>query len=180
MAPGATRRLLAASLAVLLASCSATPASVSPGQSSTPLETVSLAPEPSASAVPTTLPSSTPAATPAPVETPVRPADNIQYPSELDFANEFAMRVAVTGLNVRAKPSTSGAKRGKAPKGSVFLVRDWPVRANGYTWYFGYMALLPRDLSIPALPEPLGAGIDPLAGWLAAGTSTNPYLLPVG
>jgi hypothetical protein len=90
------------------------------------------------------------------------------------------MRVEVSGLNVRAKPSTSGATFGKAAKGSVFVVRDWPIQANGYAWYFGYETAIAAGGAVPALPKSIDYATDGKAGWLAAGTATSPYLLPIG
>jgi hypothetical protein len=132
--------------------------------------------EPAASTSP--IPTSTMAPTAEPTTNP-QPGPELEYPAELGFANQMAMRVIVSGLNVRARPSTSGAKIGKAPKGAVFLFLDYPVKANGFRWYFGYQALIKPGDGLPELPEAISAGIDPLAGWVAAGTSDSPYLRPI-
>jgi hypothetical protein len=167
-------------LSVLIAACGsastvATPSvlpSISPSVLASPEQSTA-----AASAVPSPT-EAVPSAEPTAAEPTSGP--EVQYPNELNFANDFAMRVLVSGLNIRARPSTSGAKIGTAPKGSVYLVHDYRIQANGYAWYFGYQAGVNADGSVPTLPNGIGAmGVDPIAGWLAAGTSDTPYLQPI-
>lgn len=148
-------------------------------------------PTPATSVVPddTSQPSAPPSSAPAsPSSAPIvtsppasAPAIELYSPNEVRYAPTFAMRVIVSGLNVRNRPSTAGTKIGTAPKGSVFLVSDWGVKANGYTWYLGYedVSIKPGG-SVPALPQPMIEGVDDLlTGWLAAGTAADPYLEPI-
>lgn len=173
------RRAPLLTVVLLISACGGAPAA-----SPTAAALASPTPGPSLSPL---LPSPAPSETPAPSPTPpvatqaaTATQPPVTYPLELDFANQFAMRVNVTGLNVRAKPSTSSASLGHAVKGSIFLVRDWPLQANGFSWYFGYQALIEANGTIPALPKTLEPGVDPQAGWLAAGTATSPFLVPIG
>jgi hypothetical protein len=170
------RALIAATLLVFAACSPGTTAAPSPGAATASPNAAAGTPVPAsagpvATATPSVSPS--PAATPAPTAGP-----QLTYPVRLNYANEVAMQVIVSGLNVRARPSTSGAKLAKAPKGAVFVFRDAPVKANGFEWYFGYQAVASGG-KLPDLPAALASGIDPLAGWIAAGTSDSPYLAPL-
>jgi hypothetical protein len=171
------RRLVAALASGALVAACGTNQTASPTPSSIPgaSDGVSAAPtqEPSA-----TVPVQS-TASPAQTDVPQPTRTAVAYPRELDFTSQLAMRVTVAELNVRASPSPTGTKAGIAKKGAVFLVEDWPIRAGGFTWYFGRQAVLPADGSIPKLPDPLASGIDPLSGWLAIGTESDPYLQPI-
>lgn len=172
------RRSFAASMVVLLAGCGGQGPSSAPSATAAALaSTAAIASAPAPSLTPAA--TATAAATASPTATPA-PRPLAEYPRELNWANDIAMRVIVSDLNVRVKPSTSAAKIAKAPKGSVFLFSNWPVQKNGFQWFFGYQAQLRADGSLPPLPESLtGAGVDPLTGWVAAGTSDAPYLEPL-
>lgn len=162
---------------VAVVGCTGAPAGsagiASPSAATSPMPTGTGGPSPSGTPV---SPAASPIATTPP---PSAPAVDLYYPPEARFAPQFGMRVMVSGLNVRARPSTAGTKIATAPKNSVFLVSDWGIKADGYTWYLGYQALLEKDGSVPPLPTPFVAGIDPLTGWLAAGTASSPFLEPV-
>jgi hypothetical protein len=167
----------AAASALFIAACGA-------GNPATQMPTSepSAAPTILATPVPTLSPTTTPTVTSAPGPTPTATAAlgaALTYPPELDFVNEYAIRVTVAQLNVRAAPKSTGQKLATLPKGAIVLVRDWPVHAGGYTWYFGYQPMLPPGGAIPQLPTPLAPGIDPVAGWIAAGTSADAYVLPI-
>jgi len=172
-------RLGSSMLALVVAACAAPVASPSP---SVP---ASNAP----SALPgTILPTVPPTATPIPSATasPVpsigpSPTASIDFfPPELAYVNQFVMRVAVSDLNVRSKPSKSGVSRGKAAKGALFMMYDWPVVADGYTWYPGFTLLTSTPGVLPALPQPIDTGYDEvLGGWMATGTEDTPFLIPV-
>jgi hypothetical protein len=173
------RRLTSMAIVAALAMAGCTGSSptaaptTAPTLPATPALQVSVAPS-GPSAAPTGSPAP---ATPSPTSSPTPQAE---YSTDLNWANEVAMRVIVSGLNVRTRPSTSAARIGKAPKGSVFLFLDWPTRANGFNWYFGYQATPSADGSLPALPHVLDSGgVEPLSGWVAAGTSDAPYLEPI-
>jgi hypothetical protein len=163
-------------LAVALAACSG------PVATGTPPASVVPASAPPSGQVPTIGPSplSSPTEVPSPSigQTP-EPVVDREYP-ELAYANRFVMRVAVSDLNVREKPSTSARSNGKAPKGGLFMVSDWPIQANGYTWYFGFTLLTPTPGVLPDLPTYIDTGYDEvLAGWMATGTEDTPFLLPL-
>jgi hypothetical protein len=173
------RRFLALPVvaAVVLAGCGGQNPSAAPSASTAAIATLAAeasapAPSPTVSATDTPAPPSA-----EPTGVPKRPSP--EYPIVLNWADEVAMRVIVSDLNVRTRPSTSGAKIGKAPKNSVFLFQNWPTKADGFEWYYGWQAVLDNDGSIPALPNDFGSSIDRLAGWVAAGTSDAPYLQPV-
>jgi hypothetical protein len=94
--------------------------------------------------------------------------------------NRFVMRVAISDLNVRGKPSRSAPSSGKAPKGGLFLVYDWPVTADGFTWYFGVTLLTNSAGTLPPLPTPISTDYDEvLTGWMATGTEDSPFLVPL-
>jgi hypothetical protein len=187
---GGTRiqgRLTAARLTVALALVAAAcggPAT--PGTSAEPSPTT-------AAIVPTTPPISAgssaepsiepsiPLPTPTPTTGPTLPAGSYAHFREFRYVDTFVMRVAVNDLNVRRKPATSGISEGKARKGDLFMFYDWPITANGYTWYFGYVQLTDTPGVIPSLPAPYNTGYDEvLAGWMATGTEDTPFLVPVG
>ncbi|HJP88091.1 MAG TPA: hypothetical protein VJ850_03545 [Candidatus Limnocylindrales bacterium] len=155
-----------------------------PNASDTPAATDIAAP--SASPAPSVIPTIGPAAsasqspTLAPTIAPTPAAASTVTLPEFQFVNHFVMRVAVNDLNVRRKPDTSGASKGKAKKGELFMVYDWPITADGYTWYFGFQQLQDNNV-VPTLPQAYNEGYDEiLAGWIAAGTADTPFLIPVG
>ena len=169
------RLVLASTLVVVLTGCSSQP--------SVPVETPlgsgapsAISTSPSASAEPSaSIAAAVPTSTaPGPTNGP-----DVTYPPELSYADQFAMRVLVSGLNVRAKPSTGGAQLGTALKGSVFLVSDDRIQANGYTWYYGAVASVGAGKPLPALPNAILLAVNGQAGWLAAGTEATPYLEPL-
>jgi uncharacterized protein YgiM (DUF1202 family) len=51
------------------------------------------------------------------------------------FAVGDALRVATDGLNFRAEPGTNGEVLDTLDLNALFVVRDGPVDADGYTWY---------------------------------------------
>ncbi|HET7181706.1 MAG TPA: hypothetical protein VFI15_05680 [Candidatus Limnocylindrales bacterium] len=171
---------LAVVMVLAVAACGGPAASSTPGPGG---EATATAP---ASSALTSLPSPEPTAAPTPTSTvqptaePAPTEPSTFQPVGLGFANTFVMRVAVNGLNVRAKPSKNGVSMGKAAKGELFRVYDWPVNADGYTWYYGYEQLQ-NDNRVPKLPTPYNEGYDGiLVGWMAAGSLDAPFLMPVG
>ena len=170
------RRLIAVSLAVVIAGCSNTPASSSPtagpsqATAASPSAGSSLAPtlEPSPSAPPTLAPSPTPAI------------------GTLDvFPPGAAVQVAVKELNLRARPSTSAKRVKILDRGDVVVVSPLdnvsfgygPVKKNGFTWY--PVIVTPyKDGALPALPtEPVAlSGAEPAWGWVAGDDGTRTYL----
>jgi len=175
---GIPRLLIAASLVAVIgctgpaasASPVATDAAIAPTAPPSPADTVV------STATDTPGPTTTAAATPAPSTAP----PDVFQPVGLAYATQFVMRIAVTDLNVRAKPSTKASSLGKANKGALYLVSDWPIKADGNTWYYGYELLTPKVGVLPNLPQPLIDGYDGvLSGWMAAGTTENPFLVPL-
>lgn len=179
---GGSRMLgrLTVALAIVVGACGGPAASSTPGTSATPspspVAVVPTAPPPSADAsIEPSIPLPTPTAGPS------APATTYAVYPEFAYVDRFVMRVAVNDLNVRRKPSTSAASEGKASKGQLFMVYDWPISANGYTWYFGYVQLTNEPGVIPSLPAGYSVGYDEvLAGWMATGTEDTPFLTPVG
>jgi hypothetical protein len=172
------RRSLAGLVVVALAGCGGQGPGSTAGASPSTQASLPAAPSQAAAASPdvsVSAPTATSTAAPSPSPT---AAPELQVPNAVNFAQRTAMRVIVSGLNVRAWPSTSGAKIAKAPKGSVWLFFDAPVRANGFQWYFGEQASN-VDGGIPALPTAFETGLNPLTGWIASGTSDAPYLAPL-
>ena len=171
-----TRWPLALALAMVVGGCSGPAASVSPGPTASPAAASPTAPPPSV--LPTLLPSSSPI--PSATVEPGPTASTDQYVPELAYVNRFVMRVAVSELSVRQKPSQTGISNGKAPRDGLFMVYDWPVIADGYTWYFGFTLLTSTPGVLPDLPTPIETGYDEvLAGWMASGTEDSPFLIPV-
>jgi hypothetical protein len=173
--------LLSVTVAVVLVACGGPAVSSSP--SSLPVAAASPS---STSAATTAAPTAeaTPILTPSPLPTPTTvpaptPSDGLVVP-ELTYVNQFVMRVAVSGVNVRRKPSKSAVSNGKAPQGGLFMMYDWPIRADGFTWYFGFTLLTNKPGVIPDLPEPINTGYDEvLSGWMATGTEDAPFLVPL-
>lgn len=169
-------RLLVVCIALLAIACSGPTASPSPA--GTP------APEGSASPI-AVLPTTTATTNPPMTETPAptsTPRTELTYASSSPqmWANRFVMRIAVGDLNVRDRPSTSAASNGKAPKGGLFMMWDWPVTANGYTWYYGWTLLTSVPGVVPDLPTAMSTGYDEvLTGWIATGTEDTPFLIPI-
>ena len=174
------RVLVVASLVLVVGACAGPAATGTPEATTAATALAPIATAPDVTPLPTLVPSPT---SPTPSATDPGPTvgPEIAYPAEVQYANQFVMKVLVSDLNVRAKPSTTGAKLGKAPKGALFLMSDWPVKANGYTWYFGYQLVLAHPGVLPDLPDPVvNGGYDGvLSGWLATGSEANPFLLPV-
>ena len=148
-----TQRLLAVALVMVFAGCCGPAESSSPTPTGSPPPAATAAPE---SEAPTSSPSSIPSssAIPSPTLEPIPTASTyVRYP-ELAYVNKFVMRVAINDLSVRRKPSLGGISDGKAPKGSLFMVYDWPVQTDGYSWYYGFTLLtnvpgeLPEGLAI--------------------------------
>lgn len=168
-------RQLAVTLALVVAACG--------GPSVTPSATSTAAPAPSASTIagaPTPAPTIAPT-NDVPTPTPSQPTElSFASPFDQGWANQFVMRVAVSGLNARDRPSTSAKSNGKAPKGGLFMMSDWPITANGYTWYYGYTLLTSVPGVVPDLPTAIVGGYDEvLVGWLATGTEDTPFLIPI-
>jgi len=117
---------LAIALALLVGACSG------PADSPTPTATAAPAPSvvstaapslfPTASALPSAPSTAQPTAAPSPASA------AIEFPTEVGFVNQFVMKVAVSDLNVRAKPTTKSASIGKAPKGGLFMMADTRCR----------------------------------------------------
>lgn len=170
---------LVVGLAIMVGACSSPTASSTPGASAGPSPSTAVV-------IPTAPPSAGPSIEPSiPLPTPTTgpsatAATYGVYP-EFGYVDTFVMRVAVNDLNVRRKPSTSGVSEGKASKGQLFMFYDWPINANGYTWYFGYVQLTNEPGVVPSLPAGYNVGYDEvLAGWMASGTEDTPFLIPVG
>lgn len=169
-------RLLIVSLAAIIGACGG------PATSNAPSPSPAAPSSPSASpvaALPTLEPSieASPTVDPSPTKP---PEVEFNGDDEFAFVNRFVMRVVVSDLNVREKPSTSAKSRGKAPKGGLFMFYDWPIEANGYTWYMGFTLLTSVPNVLPDLPTPIETGYDEvLGGWLATGTEDTPYLVPL-
>ena len=172
-------RLLPVLFACVSVACGGPTASSSP--STLPVAAASptaSSPAPTAATTQNPTPSAAPAATTEPNPT---PSDYLAAPPEFQFVNQFVMRVAVGDLNVRRKPSKSGVSNGKAPNGGLFMVLDWPIKADGYTWYWGFTLLTTTPGVLPALPTAIETGYDGvLSGWMATGTVDTPFLVPVG
>jgi len=167
----------AVAVAMLVAACGSQTASPSPTAASATATSAPASIEASPSAaVPSA--AASPSIAPSPTASPPL-AGSGDYP-ELAWVNRFVMRVAVSDLNVRAKPSTSAASNGKAPKGGLFMIYDWPVVATGYTWYPGFTLLTAKPGVLPDLPTPIETGYDEvLGGWMAIGTEDTPFLVPL-
>lgn len=170
-------RLPSIALAVVLGACGGPSATASPaaspaaGPSSSP---VAVVPTP----LVTALPSPTPIVSPTPGPLPTG-SDYVTYP-EFGYVSTFVMRVAVSELNVRRKPSKNGISEGKAPKGGLFMMYDWPITADGYTWYYGFTLLTDTPGVLPDLPAVINTGYDEvLGGWMATGTEDTPFLIPL-
>jgi hypothetical protein len=163
-------------LAAVLAACSGPTGSTAP---SGPLEpSVPVASASPVGALPTVVPSIEP--TPTAVPEPTEPGIQFDGRDEFSFVTRFVMRVAVDDLNARREPDKSSASNGKAKKGQLFMFYDWPVTADGYTWYYGFQQLENDDV-VPNLPKSYNEGYDEiLGGWMAAGTEDTPFLVPVG
>jgi hypothetical protein len=72
-------------------------------------------------------------------DTPVPPtATPTEEPSLTEIAPGASVRVqgvGAAGLSIRAQPSTSSARQGIAPEGSVLTVIGGPREAGGYVWW---------------------------------------------
>ena len=165
-------------LAFVVAACGGPTASISP--SSPPIAAVSPSASaglPSAATTPVVTPSAAPTATTQPNPT---PSEYLGAP-EFPYVDQFVMRVAVSDLNVRRKPSKGGVSDGTAPQGGLFMVLDWPIEADGYTWYWGFTLMTSKPGVLPDLPTAIETGYDGvLSGWMATGTVDTPFLVPVG
>ena len=172
-------RLLILGVALVLVACTDPTASPSPSASPAPAPSASpsAAPTAAGTAPPTSAPSSSTLATPTPT-----PITELSFAAPFDegWANKFVMRVTVSDLNVRDSPSTSAPSNGTAPNGGLFLVRDWPVTANGFTWYYGVTLLTSVPGVVPDLPTSIDTGYDEvLVGWMVTGTEDAPYVIPI-
>jgi spore germination protein YaaH len=78
-------------------------------------------------------------------------------------------RVEATSLNVRSAPSTSATIVGTATSSTLVAVTGGPVAADGYTWY---QVTLPIQEWGPVSPVTSEV-------WIAAGTSSTPYVVAV-
>jgi hypothetical protein len=168
----ASRRLAAllAASALLMAACgTAAPSPTGPEvAASFPTGTPGVTESPAAS------PEASPAASPV---ASVAPSPTAATTKSLQ-ANT-AVRVIVASLNVRESPSTGAKKLGSLAKGDVVALLGYgAIKANGYTWF---QAARIKGLHgpLPALPTyPLeGGDWTDLTGWIAAGTSTTPYVV---
>ena len=168
------RRLIVASLVVLISACSGPTAPTAPASGSPPLGTLAPTLGPSFSAAPSAAPS--PSAGPSP--TPAIGTLDVLPPG-------VAVQVAVKELNLRTKASTSAKRVKILNRGDVLVVSPLdnvsfgygPVRKNGYTWY--PVIVTPyKNGTLPALPaEPVVlSGTEPTWGWVAADDGANPFL----
>jgi hypothetical protein len=172
------QRLLVVGFAVVLVACGG------PGASNAPTASPALGPSAppattAATAAPTALP---PSPTPVATETPDpgATASTHQTFPEFGWVNRFVSRVVVSDLNVRRMPSKGAISDGKAPKDGLFMMYDWPIRADGYTWYYGFTLLTAKPGVVPDLPTPIETGYDDvLGGWMATGTEASPFLVPL-
>jgi hypothetical protein len=172
------RPLLAVVVALVVGACGGPAASSTPGETEAPSpSTAAVTPSAQPSIEPSTqtsIPLPTPTTGPSPTA-----STYVQF-AEFAFVNKFVMRVAVSELNVRRAPSKSGTSEGKAPKGALFMMYDWPVSADGYTWYYGFTLLTSKPGVLPDLPTPIETGYDEvLGGWMATGTEDTPFLVPL-
>jgi hypothetical protein len=96
-----------------------------------------------------------------------------------------AVRVVVSELNIRRKPSTSAKRITTLKRGQILVISPsdgysfgWgPVSANGYTWYpmIEIASSTPGTLDpLPTYPIPIGA--EPISGWVAADNGSKPYV----
>ena len=169
---------LAVAVALLVGACGG------PAESAAPSATPGLVPTSVPTLEPTTSAASlppSPSPEPTPTAVPTQAAGGSEAFPELAFVNRFVMRVVVSDLNVRSKPSKSAKSNGKAPKGGLFMMYDWPIKADGYTWYAGFTLLTSKPGVLPDLPTPIETGYDEvLGGWMATGTEDTPFLFPLG
>lgn len=171
---GAARLPAVLAIGLLLTGCSSGPAA-----SLTPLPTTAPTVVPTPTAGSTASATMEPTHTPATTNQPLPTAGAVGSPSEVEFANQIAMRVTVAELNLREQPSATARKLGLAKKNAVFVVADWPVEGDGFMWYRGHQIDLPAAGVLPQLPDPYFVAIEATEGWLAAGTETNPFLMPI-
>lgn len=169
---------LAVAVALLVGACGG------PAESAAPSATAGIVPTSVPTLEPTTSPASlppSPSPEPTPTTVPTQAAGGSEEYPELSYVNRFVMRVVVSDLNVRSKPSKSAKSNGKAPKGGLFMMYDWPIKADGYTWYSGFTLLTSKPGVLPDLPTPIDTGYDEvLGGWMATGTEDTPFLFPLG
>jgi hypothetical protein len=170
------RRLIAATLLIVLGACSG------------PTPTGGPTPGP-LSPAPTTfgdLPSASPELSPATSPSAAPSAPGI---GTLDILPPgAAVQVAVKELNLRANHSTSAKRLKILNRGAVLIVSPLdnmsfgygPVKKNGFTWY--PVIVTPyKDGALPALPtEPVGVPTGPTGpptwGWVAADDGEHQYL----
>jgi hypothetical protein len=161
-----------ATLAILLAACSAPSASVTPSPAQA---TISPTAAGTVGPSPTTAPSVAPSVAPSPPGF-----------GTLDvFPPGAAVQVAVKELNLRKNPSTAAKRIATLSRGDVLVISPnnnlsfgfGPVSANGYTWY-PVMITGFHDGMLPALPaSPVGIGQDsPIGGWVATNDGQKPYV----
>ena len=152
------RWISVAALASVIFGCSATPASS--------LATATGSSEPGETLPATFGPSPTPAVTRA-ASLPL-PPDPILLGA--------AVRVAVSELNFRERPSLSAATIGVLQADTVLVIaeRGGPVEADGYTWYEG--RVLSGSGKLDPLPNPLDSFGDGKFGWFAAAKGETAYV----
>lgn len=166
---------VAAAFALIVGACSPS-SSVQPSTTPIPLASTAASFQPAETPISTVLPSPSPSAEPSPTP----------GVGTLDvFPPGAAVRVIVSELNLRRKPSTSAKRLVTLKRGQILVVSPsdnislgWgPVRANGYTWYpvVEIASGSPGTLDpLPAYPIPLGA--EPISGWVAADNGSRQYL----
>lgn len=149
----------------------------------------SAAPTPFASPGASVGPSAPPAsAEPSPSKT---PAASAETPSRVTLHVGDFVRVVVSELNVRVKPSTS-APRVNEPRGlpplqfgpgtddgvDDLFILDGPVRADGYQWWLVFATeyyWTERNGKVVTRPLPFPQN----SGWVAAGNSKQDWLVPI-
>ena len=171
-----TARVIGALLALVVAACGvSTPTSApSPSVAAPSASPVAVTPTDQATPFPSPTADASPSAEPRPTEL------EFLGTTPLSWVNRFVMRVAVSDLNVREAPTKDAKSRGKAPKGGLFMMYDWPRQADGYTWYYGFTLLTTVPNVLPDLPTSIETGYDEvLGGWMATGTEDAPFLMPL-
>jgi hypothetical protein len=177
-------RVGAIALVGLLAGCTGQP--TSPSNSTDGTQTASQSIGPTASPMATNATAAPPTAAPEASATPVTPDETplsggggwAKNPPQPVLLNR-AVRVVVAELNMRERPTTSAKRVWTMSRDLVLGVNYYPpVRADGYTWYFG-TTLRSEEGHLPPLPENPHAVIDPIGGWFAAGKGSIEYVEPI-
>ncbi len=172
----ASRWLICAALAAVVAACSTTP-SASPlfiptaPLTAPPTIEASASPQPSASPVPSVAPSLT------------------HGVGTLDvFPPGAAVQVDVNTLNLRKNPSTSAKRLASLARGDVLVILPidnmsfgyGPVKHNGYTWYAAIVTGF-KNGTLPDLPTPVASGVGDTStwGWVATDDGSRPYVTAI-